>query len=759
MSDEPTLLFGHLFPNRAGRYDKLEALLLDEKTKITPDLLRKIASQLGSKFFDSYLTPPDLISFIVKLTSDIKPKQILDPTCGSGLLLNELASSTEAKIIHGIEINQLTSQIATRLLGLTAKIFNTDCLSDPPELEVEYDLIVSEPPLGLRLQQPYLVPGVEKPYHGEFGDLLALWLSRKLSENGRGIIILPGSFIWAKRITDIHTAIVDSGVKISAAIQIPPGSFQGTSVEAYLFLFEKGKQVNDLFTGQYSTDKSHQKTLIDNLRHRRPGKHASQGRLCDWDGFKGFNVLQAEERLTKIAVRQQLGSVPMSKIVTDWVRTNKRNFEKIEEKPNSVFLPLSGEGKLSTTQDHLSSKLKDYLQLQLNPEKADAHFFAEFMNSEFGKLMLKRVRLGSTIKHIRIDDLLSLQVYLPDLEIQRKLVDTHNRIRALKGQVDEIESSLWSNIKDVHQVAEEVSAINREDRIEDWFDTLPFPLASILWRHHALSGSNEQKYGALLHFFEAVAEFMATIHLSAFSSDIDIWTKYNVKLDSKIASLNRASFGNWRLILEELGSITRKLLNNEPETCESLFGTQNHDVIRMLCNSDLFRILQTANEIRNTWHGHVGAISDRQAEIIHSDLFALVQELRGVFGRHWIQYELIQPGQNTIRNGIFHFKVKRLMGTRIPFEIVDRETTEGMEADKLFLLDLNGNQPLELIPFIKMLPSPHTEMNACFFYSRRTGDDCRYISYHFAAESDLTETFEDVILAFKKLSSKLSMED
>ena len=68
-----------------------------------------------------------------------------------------------------------------------------------------------------------------------------------------------------------------------------------------------------------------------------------------------------------------------------------------------------------------------------------------------------------------------------------------------------------------------LEAVNREDRYENWLDSLPFPLASILWVCHTQSGSLKEQYERKIQFFEALSEFLGIIFLSAFSANEAIW--------------------------------------------------------------------------------------------------------------------------------------------------------------------------------------------------------------------------------------------
>lgn len=56
------------------------------------------------------------------------------------------------------------------------------------------------------------------------------------------------------------------------------------------------------------------------------------------------------------------------------------------------------------------------------------------------------------------------------------------------------------------------------ERLDEWFEALPYPLASICraWRATPVQDF-KTKYEHLLHLFEATAEFVSVIMLSAFS--------------------------------------------------------------------------------------------------------------------------------------------------------------------------------------------------------------------------------------------------
>jgi hypothetical protein len=110
----------------------------------------------------------------------------------------------------------------------------------------------------------------------------------------------------------------------------------------------------------------------------------------------------------------------------------------------------------------------------------------------------------------------------------------------------------------------------RVERLDQWFETLPFPLASILRAWQATPSQDfKTKYEHLLHFFEGTAEFLSVIFLSAFSSNEALFATHKRKLAESLEkqhlSFRRATFGTWKLVVEYLGKQTRKLLFRERE--------------------------------------------------------------------------------------------------------------------------------------------------------------------------------------------------
>jgi len=373
---------------------------------------------------------------------------------------------------------------------------------------------------------------------------------------------------------------------------------------------------------------------------------------------------------------------------------------------------------------------------------------------------------------VRWRDLQEATIHLPPREEQSRVLEALGELASVRSEANELEAALWSGDGDVNDVATKIATINQEDRYIDWVDTLPFPLASILWRHYSLKKSYRHQFRILLHFFEATAAFMATVHYSAFTTVDELWRERGKRLNEKFGEQNlnieRATFGTWRIIFDYLSRVCRDIrsgkyqdtvyeelgsedgtardmreenpqgkINARNELLQKMYGTANDSVIQMLADPKLSEILQRANTIRNNWSGHAGAISDQSAKQVHAELKGLVQQVREVFGRKWKHYELIKPGLFECRDGEYFFRSKLIMGTRSPFREVERVSIVTLDTGQLHLFDSTSQKGLKLCPFVEVMPAPEHQADACFILNRYASDRSRFVSYHFEQESDI----------------------
>lgn len=723
----------------------LEALVKDDGL-LTAEELWPIIGRLDRES-GQYTTPQSVANFVGKLLSDRDAISILDPTCGTGLLLNEVIQyHANATSITGLDINTECVRIARRLLSDKAIIETGDALQH--DVTAEWDMIVADLPFGIRLSDPVYVLKGEPPIQGNFHELMTVWAASKLAHNGIAALIVPGSIAFRfERPSRSLQLLHQIGRRITAAIHLPTASRQGTLIDAYLLVIEVGEQ-GPIFTAQLRDNADHLKQLIKNIRARRRSGPVATGALVAYEEFYGYPILEARETYQKIARHTGWVEYPVAEVFTDYKRNRVETFQSENEQPaNVVYLwEHSRQSRALPTLLNESSRNKRCWKLVINTDIADPGFLIEYFNRRFGGYFLAQGEVGSVQPRLSFNRLDELNIHLPPLERQRELLAATHRLTQVRASIDDLEQQLWNEPNSVSDVLREIDGIRIEEHYEEWLDSLPFSLASILWRHQASTAPARTRYEILLHFFEALTAFLATIHISAFSSDKELWSDHADRLcgimKSKHLSLERSTFGSWRCVTDYFSAHCRELLDTNPDVCQNLFRTQSNATLSCLADKRLGQVLQEANRIRNNFHGHTGAISNAAAENVHAELKDLVERVRQVWGRQWQHYQLVQPGASVFRSGIYHQDVRLVTGTRTPFPHDQFECTEPMDVDNLYLFASDSNRGMRLLPFVRLGSAPEGEANAFYFYSKRDGEVSRFVSYHFEQDAELTAAAE-----------------
>ena len=210
-----------------------------------------------------------------------------------------------------------------------------------------------------------------------------------------------------------------------------------------------------------------------------------------------------------------------------------------------------------------------------------------------------------------------------------------------------------------------------------------------------------------------------------------------------------------------LAKETRNILNrkNERERLIELFGHPDMDFLEMLVNKNIFPTLRDVAAYRNQWkaHGGIGSPqeSDKQLKILESSL----SNIRQIISDRYATVSLLSPESNEFCEGIYDYHAKNLMGTRTTFQKITVKTLTPMDKRQLYLIHSNQFKPIMLLPFIRLMVSPKTQQNACYFYNRVNKEGVRWVSYHFESEPDIVRQDAEVISTISLLNSTENIKE
>ena len=730
--------------------------------------------------------PEWLAGVFCTLAKEASPKTICDPWAGVGFLIEALREACQPEQALAFTQNHAQHELGKVLVPevvwqLGEPLHLLDSL--PQSLGVVASIL----PMGARSQHPLkatLASGEAAELTDDLGNLVMVAAAMRLSLSGVGLFVVTPSFFFKQQ--SVFHRFGELGLGTEAALALPSGTFAPyTNIATYLVVVRR-KPSTRMFVAQLSADTNTNLQVIANFRQGTEGGSLELGRFVDVETFRSFEHLRSSEAMSAAEQRFGVQASNLAELgdVKVGIKLGRPGdqfaFEPLE---NAIYIPMIGNSDVVVSPDELTLKSQNYAQVVIEPARSNARFVARFLNSEFGKELREQTKTGF-IPKLSKQTLRELRVFVPDLQTQRMMLEIETRLNAeqntvmaLQNEIAELRRELWGNPKSAPQVEVKIAALARRlageikqhasASLDQWFETLPFPLSSILRAWQTTPSQDfKTKYEHLLHFFEGAAEFVSVILLSAFNSNDAVFAPHRQKLTETMQkqnlSFNRATFGTWKLVVEYLGARTRDLLNengkkpedakNDRALCADMFADPSLSLPDALSRKELAAIFSTTNRMRNDWGGHGGVVGQEEAELRNQQLLAEVQKLREAIADTWAETQMIHALHCRPRRGVFENEVAILMGSNNEFLKETRPMATWLDVERLYLSKKDSGKALKLLPLIQVGPSPQSAKNACYFFSRLERDGARFVSYHFTDQPELTGQFADATEAIKLLT-------
>ncbi|MFH5804972.1 hypothetical protein [Alienimonas sp. DA493] len=739
-----------------------------EHGPVPPAALYKFSTKLGragSGHGVDHVIPPWVAEFVASAAAAVspaKPESIFDPWAGGGLLTVPVASHLSAWAVAYC-YSDAAAEMLERLEGAErvtvlreAEPEEDGDLFDETKAAAPVDVVACSLPWGMRPRRGN--GGGPKSFDASEDTLIAAGC-RRLKPGGAGLFLVTDKFFIRHRADGQERLAEELGFGLEAAFELPAGTFSpSTAVTAHLIVLRSGAS-GPVFTGRATEDRDRRETLLENLKAGREDRDPSLGVAVSAEEFRGFTHFERRQQLDLQVRRQGLEWVSLASLGDLSIAGRGGDSG---DRPGAVYIPEHEAGQAATAID-LPTGPRRVHRLDPDTEKVNPEYLATWLNTPAGRLWRRSHSAGTAMPMLSASLLRSADVPLPrgGLAVQNEAVACRDAIAALRREVDELETKLWAKPAAAADIRVLVKKVNHEDRFDDWVETLPFPLASVLrGTRHGGDAPNE-RVTRKVHFFEALGRFVGTVLLSGFTAHDPSWAvlgpKLQTALGTKNLSLSRSTFGTWKVTIDILSKAGRTMLNDEPDLAAELFRVSDRDVLQMVFAKRHPDVLGRANAIRNSAVGHVGRTPEARAIETDRQLEALIGEVRETYGVLWERYRLLAPvpGQMSYRNGRLTQPVRVVTGTRVPFAQEAVETPTPMDEEKLHLRGLDEARSLELLPLVKLKGTPAAEQNSCYFYDRVEGvAGCRFIAYHGTEDGEHTDDDPAVMRAVTSLEEE-----
>ena len=699
-----------------------------------------------------FCCPHFIQKFIHDYLKDNPLNSILDTSAGIGALLAPIVHELAPNQAIALEENQQAHEIAIMLgyeSGIDWRLGSPLNLLD--DIKQEFEIIVGSPPWSsTRESLTFPLDDENIEIRDDMDKLIILKSSLLMTPDGAGFFITSPNFAFKHFKNGVYKNLSRFNLFIDAILSLPGGTFSRTPQGGLLVIIRKQKP-EKLFVGELSSNAASNKIILKNLKARKQGKIPQLGALIEFNSFSSFQTLIAEREFEKLVSSLGLQPTPFCKIAKEINVIKPNQDEESSNLQNVIYVPKIGRSQAVVSLADLQVKPQNCFQVVLDSDKAIPAYVANFFNTKLGIKIRESLSSGYTIPKISKSQLFKANIYLPDMEAQAKTVHINSFISDRLTQLEILQRQLWNNPRNIKEIEKTVISSTRENGFEIWMETLPFPLASVLWAYHAEDADIGRKVDNLFNFFEALSEFTATVLLSAFASDMSFYHQKSEKWINKDPKyrdwIDTPTFWGWTFLSGQLAKETRKLLSTEAERerCLDLFGRPDIDFLEMLTNKKIFEVLREVVGYRNQWKGHSGIVSseesDRRLKILESSL----SDVRHVISDRYSTVSLLSPESSEYSEGIFSYQVKDLRGTRTPFKKESVKTLTPMDKQELYLIHDNQLKPIKLLPFIRLMKSPKTKQNACYFYNRLNKEGVRWVSYHFESEADVIRPDDEIM--------------
>ena len=619
-------------------FDIDKELLAEYFPAIFDDVIYRIAKAQG-RYTAEFNQPVELTSFINGLVDLKTNAKIFNPFAG---IASFGISISDNQTYIGQEINQRTWIIGIlRLIAYArlsnAKYENTDSIKEWP-VESNFDLIVSTPPFGMRLNR-YDIPYELEQIRSVEEFVITKGLN-SLTSKGQMIVVVPRGFLSSglKSALEVRKNLIKRDV-LEMVISLPTGIFNSTNIATAILVINKNKAVSnivkfvnaeDCFTSQTNNKQFDSQTLLSQIATGIDSditKVALIHEIKDNDfnlnpnvyfkkeitATKGYEVRELRSFLAVIRRstnhNESLGKYiqisDLANDVFDYERTyadiNDSTLKKHAVQLNKSALLIS-KVSLNLKPTHFIKSSDAPIYLSLNIEAFDIKdksvlmpYLIHELYEDYFQEQLNSYASGSTIASVSTNNLLSCKIRIPSLKKQEEIVDESRKQLILQKE------------KELKQLREKFEQQTYEE-FASLKHALGKPIPGINTALEYIYEYLKNNQGNTISLVDVVSQRRQTT----------LQDKFDVAFNGLKLISTLLEKGDKGLVVEshaltsvKMGLLIKEFCNNyssDKFTINYIPGNQEYEQLEVLANQELATVL--LNDVLSNAHNHAFKTND-----------------------------------------------------------------------------------------------------------------------------------------------------
>lgn len=250
------------FPNEVLYETALPGIQLsdDEFVPVESDVLRRarrraiVSHLVGGRSTGEYVSSPVIAEGVATLVGDRVGGTVLDPFCGTGsflwAVLDRAVQQEGSAEFVGFELNPMVAQ-AAEAIGRSERMATIIEVANAYEADLPLaQVVVTAPPLGLRLREPHQLLDGTKTMDGEAAAVdISL---RGLQSGGRAVFHLGAGFTFKRNLERYRRHLAED-LRVAALIGLPSGAIPGTTIRSVLLVIDRAAP-GETFIAQLGED-------------------------------------------------------------------------------------------------------------------------------------------------------------------------------------------------------------------------------------------------------------------------------------------------------------------------------------------------------------------------------------------------------------------------------------------------------------------------------------------------------------------------